>query len=238
MATDARRAVERSSLAERPGLSERPSPVERAVPAEQFDDLEQQHQAATFGMWVFLITEVMLFGGMFTAYTAYRFFYAEGFAEGSSHMSIVLGSVNTVVLIVSSLTMALAVHAAQTGTRGKLVGFLGATLVLGLVFIGIKAVEYWQHYQEGLVPGLRFTFEGALAKPVELFFLFYFIMTGIHAVHLTIGVGVVSTLLVMARRGHFTPDAHDPIEVVGLYWHFVDMVWIFLLPLLYLFGLG
>jgi cytochrome c oxidase subunit 3 len=226
MATDARRAGERPALAERSAL------------AEQFDDLAQQHQAATFGMWVFLITEVMLFGGMFTAYTAYRFLYSEGFAEGSRHMSIVLGTINTVVLIVSSLTMALAVHAAQTGSRGKLVGCLGATMVLGLAFIGIKGLEYWQHYQEGLVPGLRFTFEGPLARPVELFFLFYFIMTGIHAVHLTIGVCVVATLLVLARRGHFTPAAHDPIEVVGLYWHFVDMVWIFLLPLLYLFGLG
>jgi cytochrome c oxidase subunit 3 len=232
MATDVRHAVEHRSLAERPTLPE------HSALAEQFDDLEQQHQAATFGMWVFLITEVMLFGGMFTAYTAYRFVYSEGFAEGSRHMSIVLGSVNTVVLIVSSLTMALAVHSAQTGSRRKLVGCLGVTLVLGLAFIGIKAVEYWQHYQEGLVPGLRFTFEGPLARPVELFFLFYFIMTGIHAVHLTIGVGLVATLLVLARRGHFSPAAHSPVEVIGLYWHFVDMVWIFLLPLLYLFGLG
>ena len=220
MATEARRAIP------------------RPVPAEQFDDLEQQHRAAAFGMWVFLITEVMLFGGMFTAYTAYRFLYAEGFAEGSRHMDLLLGSVNTAVLIVSSLTMALAVHAVQRGARGQLVAYLAATLLLGLAFLGIKAVEYWQHYQEGLVPGLRFTFEGPLAKPVELFFLFYFIMTGIHAVHLTIGLCVVATLLVMARRGHFSPAAHDPVELTGLYWHFVDIVWIFLFPLLYLFGLG
>jgi cytochrome c oxidase subunit 3 len=220
MATDVRRAVERSAL------------------AEQFDDLEQQHRAATFGMWIFLITEVMLFGGMFTAYTAYRFLYPGGFAEGSRHMDLLLGGINTAVLIVSSLTVALAMHAAQTGARGALQAFLGATGLLGLVFIGIKAVEYWQHYQEGLVPGLRFTFEGPLAKPVELFFLFYFMMTGIHAVHLTIGVGVVATLLVMARRGKFSPAAHAPVEIAGLYWHFVDIVWLFLLPLLYLFGLG
>jgi cytochrome c oxidase subunit III len=220
MATDARLDLERSAL------------------AEQFDDLEQQHRAATFGMWVFLVTEVMLFGGMFTAYTAYRFLYADGFAEGSRHMDLALGGVNTAVLIVSSLTMALAVHAAQSGARRRLAGYLGASLLLGLIFMGIKAVEYWQHYQEGLMPGVRFTFEGPLAKPVEQFFLFYFIMTGIHAVHLTIGIGVVGTLLVLVRRGHFSPVAHDPIEVTGLYWHFVDIVWIFLLPLLYLFGLG
>jgi cytochrome c oxidase subunit 3 len=214
-------------------VSDRP-----AVPAEQFDDLEQQHRAATFAMWVFLITEVMLFGGMFTAYTAYRFLYAEGFAEGSRHMDLLLGGINTAVLIVSSLTMALAVHAAQSGAHGRLAGFLAVTMVLGLVFIGIKAVEYTQHYQEGLMPGVRFTFEGPLARPVELFFLFYFIMTGIHAIHLTIGVGVVATLLVLVRRGHFSPAAHNPVEITGLYWHFVDIVWLFLLPLLYLFGLG
>jgi cytochrome c oxidase subunit III len=210
----------------------------QAAPAEQFDDLEQQHQAATLGMWVFLVTEVMLFGGMFTAYTVYRFLYAEGFAEGSRHMDLLLGGINTAVLIVSSLTVALAVRAAQTGARGALQGFLGATVLLGLAFIGIKAIEYWQHYQEGLMPGVRFTFEGPLARPVELFFLFYFIMTGIHAIHLTIGVGVVTTLLLMARRGKFSPESHDPVEVTGLYWHFVDIVWLFLLPLLYLLGAG
>jgi cytochrome c oxidase subunit 3 len=180
----------------------------------------------------------MLFGGMFTAYTWYRFLYPEGFAEGSRHMDLALGGINTAVLICSSLTMALAVHAAQTGKRRALMGFLGATIVLGLVFIGIKGTEYWHHWQEGLVPGLAFTFEGPLVNPVELFFLFYFIMTGIHAIHLSIGVGVVTTLLILARRGHFTPESHNPLEVTGLYWHFVDVVWIFLLPLLYLFGLG
>jgi cytochrome c oxidase subunit 3 len=220
MATDARRAQERSAL------------------AGQFDDPEQQHRAATFGMWVFLATEVMLFGGMFTAYTAYRLLYGDGFAEGSRHMDLALGGVNTAVLIVSSLTMALAVQTAQSGARFRLAGYLGATLLLGLIFMGIKAVEYWQHYREGLMPGVRFTFEGPLAHAVELFFLFYFIMTGIHAVHLTIGIGVVGTLLVLVRCGHFPPGAHDPIELTGLYWHFVDIVWIFLLPLLYMFGLG
>jgi len=210
----------------------------RSVPAEQYDDLEQQHRASTFGMWVFLVTEIMLFGGMFTAYASYRFLYPEGFAEGSRHMDLVIGGVNTGVLIVSSLTVALAIHAAQTGHRRALLGFLGATIVLGLLFMNLKAVEYWHHWQDSLVPGLRFSFEGPLAHQVQLFFLFYFIMTGIHAVHLTIGVSVVAILLILAWRGHFTPESHAPIEVTGLYWHFVDIVWIFLLPLLYLNGLG
>src|SRR4051812_31344716 len=150
----------------------------RPALAEQFDDLEQQHRAATFGMWVFLITEVMLFGGMFTAYAWYRFLYAEGFAEGSRHMDLLIGGINTGVLIVSSLTMALAIHAVQEGQRRALLGFLGATIVLGSLFLGLKAVEYWRHWNEALVPGLRFSFEGVLAGQVQLFFLFYFIMTG------------------------------------------------------------
>jgi cytochrome c oxidase subunit 3 len=189
-------------------------------------------------MWVFLVTEVMLFGGMFTGYASYRFLYHEGFAEASRRMDLLIGGVNTCVLIVSSLTMALAVRAAQQGRRRALLRFLGATIALGLVFVGLKAVEYWHHWNESLVPGLRFSFEGPLAHQVELFFLLYFIMTGIHAVHLTIGLGVVSVLLFLAWRGHFTPEAHGPVEVTGLYWHFVDIVWLFLLPLLYLYGLG
>jgi cytochrome c oxidase subunit 3 len=210
----------------------------RPAPAEQFDDLEQQHQAATFGMWVFLVTEVMLFGGMFTAYASYRFLYPEGFAEGSRHMDLAIGGLNTVVLITSSLTMALGVEAARTGRRRALTWLLAATIAIGFVFLALKGVEYREHYRDGLAPGLRWSMTGPLAGPVELFFLFYFIMTGIHAVHLTIGIGAVCVLLILAWRGHFSPAAHDPVEVVGLYWHFVDIVWIFLLPLLYLFGVA
>jgi cytochrome c oxidase subunit 3 len=209
-----------------------------SLPSEQFDDLEQQHRAATLGMWVFLATEVMLFGGMFTLYTCYRFLYPAGFAEGSRHMEVAVGGINTAVLIVSSLTMALGVRAAQVGNRRALVGFLGATITLGVVFMVLKGYEYWRHWQDQLVPGLHFAFEGPLSHQVELFFLFYFIMTGIHAIHLTIGIGVATVILVMAWRDCFRPDAHDPVEVLGLYWHFVDIVWLFLLPLLYLFRQG
>jgi cytochrome c oxidase subunit 3 len=206
--------------------------------AEQFDDLEQQRRAATFGMWVFLMTEVMLFGGMITGYTVYRFLYTAGFTEGTRHMELIVGGINTAVLLTSSLMMALAVHSAQTGQRRALTWFLAATIALGVLFIVLKGSEYWRHWEDQLVPGLRFTFAGPLSHQVELFFLFYFIMTGIHAIHLTIGVGLVSVILWMARHGKFSPEAHNPVEVVGLYWHFVDIVWLFLLPLLYLFGLS
>jgi cytochrome c oxidase subunit III len=207
-----------------------------SVPAEQFDSLEQQRQAATFGMWVFLVTEVMLFGGMFAAYAYCRFLYPAGFAEGSRHMELALGGTNTAVLIVSSLTIALAVHAAQNGERKAFKRYLGLTIVLGLVFLAVKGLEYWHHAADHLVPGAAFVFEGPLRSQVELFFFFYFVMTGIHALHLTIAVCLVAWLLALARRGHFTPEAHNPVEVVGLYWHFVDIVWLFLLPLLYLVG--
>jgi len=206
--------------------------------AHHFDSLEQQREASTFGMWVFLLTELMLFGALLSSYTTYRVLYPEGFVEGSRHLEVLLGGINTVVLIGSSLTMALAVHAAQTGARRPLMGYLALTIALGLVFMGIKAVEYWHHYRDGLMPGVVFTYTGPLAQQVELFFRFYFILTGIHAIHLSIGIGVVTMMLILAWRGRFTADRHTPIEVTGLYWHFVDIVWIFLLPLLYLFGLS
>jgi cytochrome c oxidase subunit 3 len=206
------------------------------VHAPQFDDLAQQRTAATLGIWVFLLTEIMLFGALLTSYTVYRFLYPAGFTEGSRHLELVLGGLNTAVLIGSSLTMALAVHAAETGARRALLGFLAATIALGLTFLGIKAIEYWHHYQDSLMPGVAFAYDGPLAHQVELFFRFYFILTAIHAVHLTIGLGVVTTMLVLAWRGQNTNAHATRIEVTGLYWHFVDIVWIFLLPLLYLLG--
>lgn len=208
----------------------------RPATAPQFDTLEQQRRAETFGMWIFLMTELMLFGGLFTGYMVYRVLYPDGFTEGSRHLSVLLGGINTVVLIASSLTMALAVHGAQTGRRRALLGFLALTIVLGTAFMGIKAIEYAEHYRDQLAPGVRFAFPGPIAPQVELFFLFYFLMTGLHAIHLTIGIATATAILVMAWRGAFTPERHAPVELIGLYWHFVDIVWIFLLPLLYLFG--
>jgi len=204
--------------------------------AHHFDDAEQQRDASSLGMWLFLVTEIMFFGGMFTAYVVYRAAYAEAFAAASHHLDIVLGTINTAVLIGSSLTMALAVHAAQTGNRRSLQLFLVLTMVLGCVFLGIKGVEYSHKFHEGHVPGPFFTWEGADAGNAELFFSLYFGMTGLHALHMIIGIGILAILLLQATRGWYGPHYHTPVELTGLYWHFVDIVWIFLFPLLYLIG--
>ncbi len=205
--------------------------------AHQFEDLGQQHEAASLGMWVFLATEVMFFGGLFAGYAIYRNLYQPGFAAGSHMLNVTIGALNTVVLICSSLTMALAVRAAQMGKRNLLVAFLILTIALGLAFVMIKLTLEWRHdYVEGLAPGLNFLYNQLDAKSVELFFCFYFLMTGVHALHMVVGVGVLSVLLVQAGKGRFGPDRYNAVETAGLYWHFVDIIWIFLFPLLYLIG--
>jgi cytochrome c oxidase subunit 3 len=209
----------------------------RGVLGPQYQSLEQQHRTATFGMWVFLATEVMLFGGLFAAYTIYRVVYPQGFAEGSRHMNLVLGGINTYVLIVSSLTIALAVHSAQHARRRALVVYLLISAALGALFIVVKGVEYAQHISDGLAPGLFWHYSGPLPSQVQLFMLAYFAMTGLHAIHLTIAIGLVTVMAILAARGAFPPENHAPVASVGLYWHFIDMVWIFLLPLLYFPGL-
>jgi cytochrome c oxidase subunit 3 len=199
-----------------------------------FADLDQQRETATLGMWIFLITEIMFFGGMFTAYLVYRVAYPQAFIEGSRHMEFWAGTINTVVLICSSLTMALAVHASKEGHRRTMVVLLLITLLFGLGFLGIKAHEYHQHWLDHKVPGPTFQFEGPGAREVEMFFCLYFAMTGFHALHMVIGVGLVSFIAWFGWKGRYTPAYHNPVENVGLYWHFVDIVWIFLYPLLYL----
>ncbi len=199
-----------------------------------FDNLDQQFEASTLGMWLFLVTEILFFGGLFTAYLVYRIAYPEAFADASHHLNIVLGGTNTAVLIGSSLTMAMAVYAAQLGRRNTQVIFLVATMALGLVFLGIKAVEYSHKFEEHLVPGINFVFEGRDPIHSQLFFSLYFVMTSLHALHMIVGIGIMTVLTVMAWRGRFTKAYHTPVEVSGLYWHFVDIVWIFLFPLLYL----
>jgi len=205
--------------------------------AEQFDDLSQQHEASSLGMWVFLVTEILFFGGLFAGYTVYRASYPEAFREASHHLDLLLGSINTVVLITSSLTMALAVHSAQEGRHRALVVFLLLTLVLGAVFLGIKGTEYAHKFAEKLVPGIDFVYSGPHAGQVQLFLIFYFVMTGLHALHLFVGLGLLGVLALLAWRGHFSSDYYAPVEISGLYWHFIDIVWIFLLPLLYLIGI-
>jgi cytochrome c oxidase subunit 3 len=214
--------------------------ADAALPADlehQFETPGQQKDAAAFGMWVFLITEILFFGGLFLAYTIYRWQYGASFARVSLHMNLVAGAANTVVLICSSLTMAMAVHSAATDRRRRLLFFLGLTMLLGAVFLGIKAFEYTEHIRDHLLPGPRFRYPvPADARAAELFFSLYFTMTGLHALHMIIGLALLGTLFVLARRGRFGAAYHTPIEVSGLYWHFVDIIWIFLFPLLYLVG--
>ena len=207
-----------------------------SIVAHQFDNAEQQHEAANLGMWAFLVTEVLFFGGMFLGYSVYRFRFPEAFAHSSNEMDVMLGTINTAVLIASSLTVVLSVHAAQHDQRRALVRFLGVTIVLGLVFLGIKFTEYLHKYEENLVPGLNMNLATDQARHAAIFFSFYFAMTGMHALHMIIGIAIIAVLLIGARRGHYTNLYYTPVELAGLYWHFVDVIWIFLFPLFYLLG--
>src|SRR3984893_15819188 len=213
--------------ARRPPVTDAEAYAQHAGLAHQFEDLEQQQEADALGIWLFLVTEIMFFGGLFAAYAIYRWLYFPAF-QGASHiLDIRLGAANTIVLLGSSLTMALSVRSAQTGNRRALVVFLVATMILGGTFLGVKAYEYNQKFVEHVVPSLDWAPEGqALAhlapgglEHAQLYFFFYFAMTGLRA-----------------RKDSVTPHYFAPVEVVGLYWHFVDIVWIFLFPLLYLIG--
>ena len=201
-----------------------------------FDSLDQQRDASTLGMWAFVAQEAMFFGGLFTCYLIYRFLYPGAFKLGSHQLDIVMGGVNTAILITSSLTMAMGVWAAQTGRRKQLTGWLSATLLLGLAFLVVKYVEYAEKFHHHLVPGPNFLFNSESADQVQLFFCIYFAMTGMHALHMIVGAGILLVYIPMAWRGKFTPEYAHPVELFGLYWHFVDIVWIFLFPLLYLLG--
>jgi cytochrome c oxidase subunit III len=207
-----------------------------ATLAHQFDDVKQQRETTTLGMWLFLITEVMFFGGLFLGYAVYRVMYPEAYVEGSHHLDIVWGTFNTVVLIASSLTMAMAVHASSLGRKSQVIRYLLLTMFLGLVFLGVKAIEYSHKFHEHLVPGPHFAGHGANAGPLEIYFSFYFAMTGMHALHMVIGIVALTVLVIMTARGRFSSEYSTPVEFTGLYWHFVDIVWIFLFPLLYLIG--
>ena len=267
-----------------------------------FDDLEQQREATGLGMWSFLATEVMMFGGLFFAYCLYRWKFHDAYLIGSGHLNITLGTINTFVLLFSSLTMAMAVHSAQERKRKPLVMWLVATMILGAAFLGVKAVEWTADYHEGLIPSVSWNpakwpqhggaaggheatstggheatgastasangstasaiatqpldenvasghagggqpagqrtggSEKALLNQVMLYFILYFSMTGLHAIHMIIGLGIVGVMARMAAQGKFTNGNDQPVELVGLYWHFVDIVWVFLFPLLYLIG--
>jgi len=204
-----------------------------------FKDLAQQKSAVSFGMWVFIAQEVMFFGGLFLAYTVYRSQYPDAFAIASHHLNVTMGAANTAVLILSSLTMALAVHAAATGKKQQIVLFLLLTIVLGGVFLGVKVVEYADKFEHHLVPGPHFSghalaLTGDRANQAQIYFSLYFAMTGLHALHMIIGIPIILWIAWRAQRGEFRPDYDGPVELTGLYWHFVDIIWIFLFPLLYL----
>jgi cytochrome c oxidase subunit 3 len=204
----------------------------------QFETLDQQRESASLGMWVFLVTEVLFFGGMFMTYTLNRSTYPDVFGEASRSINLRLGAINTVVLIGSSLTMAMSVWAAQVGKKQLVTIFLILTLVLGTVFLGIKGVEYHEKFVEHHVPGLNFNFEpgadAATNAHAQLFFSLYFAMTGLHALHMIIGAGLLLWLIKESFKDRFNAEYSTPVDLVGLYWHFVDIVWIFLFPLLYL----
>lgn len=211
-----------------------------SIVAHHFEDIEQQRDSATLGMWLFLTTEVMFFGGLFAAYIVMRVMYPEAFIIGSQTLSVGLGTFNTFILLVSSLTVALASRAAQIGNRNHLVWYLVATVVLGTIFLGVKVIEYQDKFAAGMYPQPGFTMPEAYADyaahaaQVNIFLFLYFVMTGMHALHMIIGIPLIAIIAILAYRGRYTRGDYMTVENTGLYWHFVDIVWIFLFPLLYL----
>ena len=200
--------------------------------AEQFEEMPQQKSAATLGMWTFLATEILFFGGMFMAYTTYRHLYHEAFAEASRHTIVAFGTINTAILLTSSLTMAFAVHAAQENKTKSVIRFLLLTVFLGCCFLVVKGFEYHEDITEHLWPGPHFN--KSLSPEAQIFWFLYWAMTGLHAIHVTVGIVLLSIIARMAALRKFSGFYHTPVEISGLYWHFVDIVWIFLYPLLYL----
>jgi len=194
------------------------------VLASHYDNEEQAYGASKLGVWLFLVTEILLFGGLFVTYIVYRAVTPEIFHEGSHHLNRILGAVNTVVLICSSFTMAMAVHKTQHGDRNRANQYLLLTLFFAACFMIVKYVEYTHKFHEGLLPG------------TSLFFSLYFMMTGLHGIHVAAGMGLIAWVLIRSNRGHFGPKYYTPVEMTGIYWHLVDLIWIYLFPLLYLIG--
>jgi cytochrome c oxidase subunit 3 len=224
-------------------------PAHNPLVAHQFDDLAQQKEAGILGMWSFLATEIMFFGGALLAYAIYRSNYHYAFAAASNLELWPVGLFNTFVLLASSFTVVLAVHYAERGDNAKVFKWIIVTILFGLAFIAVKGYEYHHVYAEHLIPGPNFDaqelsdphrhfnghhFPEYLRRPAQIFFSFYFALTGIHALHMVVGVGIMTWVAVLAKKKEFSTDYYNPVEIAGLYWHFVDIVWIFLYPLLYL----
>jgi cytochrome c oxidase subunit III len=212
-----------------------PQPAPEHAPASHFEDLARQAHAARLAMWVFLSSEVLFFAGLFALYATYRVEHPEGFGEGVLHNTLVLGSTNTAVLLLSSYTIALAVHELRRGKTRAAAVLTSAAIFLGLCFLGIKATEYLEHFHEGIFPGGVGGFFHEHAEPgIAMFFTLYFCMTGLHALHVIVGMGVLGFLLWKLVRGDINPVVSHPLAIGAVYWHLVDAVWIFLWPLFYL----
>jgi cytochrome c oxidase subunit 3 len=212
--------------------------MRRLRPEPQYATFEQQASTAQLGMWAFIATEVLFFGALVFSYAVYRATYGADFTIAGKDAKLLLGSINSAILLTSSLTMVMAINFAKEGRERLLMGFLLATVLLGVAFLGVKGYEYVTDYDDATVPSLDFALKPGERPPGELFWVFYFIATGFHAVHMTVGIGLVLWLIWLARRRVFSPNYVTPLEVVGLYWSFVDVVWIFLFSAIYPLGRG
>ena len=202
--------------------------------AHHFESLEKQVHAARLGMWLFLATEVLLFTALFAAYSVYRFLFSDTFAEASRHIETWIGLVNTIVLVTSSFTVALGLNRATRGDGKGTALFFGLSVLLALTFLGFKALEYTHHFQEGQLPGQYYTYAEVTGPGASLFFSLYFLITGLHGIHVCIGMTVLIVIGIRAARGAYSAEYHVPVELAGLYWHLVDLIWIFVFPLIYL----
>lgn len=202
--------------------------------AHHFNDAEHEYVSSKEGVWIFLTTEIMMFGALFVGYFIYSNMYPEVFLQGSKSTNWVLGATNTIVLLFSSLTMALGIYYCQKNEKQKAVMNLAITILCGAIFMGIKYFEYSHKIHEGWLPGMWFTGETHGIENLPLYFSFYFMMTGLHGIHVLAGMGLVAWVMIRANRGEFGPNYYTPVEGVGLFWHLIDLIWIFLFPLLYL----
>lgn len=202
--------------------------------AHHFENSEHEYTTSKEGVWLFLTSEILMFGGLFVGYIIYASLYPEVFAEGSTHLSWQYGAVNTIVLLTSSLTMVLGVHFCQTNQKKKAVMNLAVTIACGFMFMAIKYIEYSHKIHEGLLPGTWYSADTHGLENIGLYFSFYFMMTGLHGIHVLLGMGMIAWVMIRAHRGEFSSDYYTPVEGVGLFWHLVDLIWIFLFPLLYL----
>lgn len=204
--------------------------------AHHFSEVGQQKESAKLGMWIFLLTEILLFGGLFCAYAVYRAWNPEMFYNAHKFLNIHMGTLNTAVLITSSLTMALAIRGIQSGDRRKAIVNLSLTLACAAVFLVVKYFEYSHKFHLGQLPGKYYTFTGVEGANPHIFFSIYFIMTGLHGLHVLAGMVAIGWALVKTVKNRFSAEYYTPMEMTGLYWHLVDIIWIFLFPLLYLIG--